>query len=302
MGQTVKINSVSQVHQFLGIEGPRHPLITILPVDERIVTANYGDTLFVMDLFQVSLKNGINGNISYGRNSYDFQEGTMVFTRPGQSMKFSRQEDFSNVSGWTLIFHADLIRKSELGRVIQNYAFFSYEMYEALHVSEEEQKELNELIQKIKKEYSQNIDRHSQQLMVATIKLGLDYCTRYYDRQFLTRTNLNQNYVSRVESLLVSYFQSTRPVEDGIPSVKFLGEALNMSPHYLSDMLKKETGKSAQEHIHFFLLDEAKTRLLNSEDSISEIAYSLGFDYPNHFSKLFKAKTGESPVAYRSYK
>ena len=300
MGDTIRINKVSQIHDFLGLEGPRHPLITVLPIDERMVTANYGNTTFVMDLFQISLKKGIEGNISYGRNSYDFHDGTMVFTKPDQSMKFSTQEDFSNVSGWTVIFHPDLIRKSELGKLIHKYDFFSYEISEALHVSNEEQMVLTELIKKIKREYEYIIDGHSQELIVSNIKLILDYCTRYYDRQFYTRTNQNKDFVTKFESLLRDYFTTSRPLEEGVPSVKFFGVEMNMSSHYLSDLLKKETGRSAQDHIYHFLIDRAKTQLLNTEESISQVAYSLGFEYPNHFSKLFKSKTGMTPAEFRT--
>jgi len=300
MSNTIRINKISQIHDFLGLEGPRHPLITVLPIDERMVTANYRDTTFVMDLFQISLKKGIEGNISYGRNSYDFHDGTMVFTKPDQSMKFSTQEDFSNVSGWTVIFHPDLIRKSELGKLIHQYDFFSYEISEALHVSNEEQKVLTEVVEKIQKEYEYILDRHSHELIVSNIKLILDYCTRYYDRQFYTRTNQNKDFVTKFESLLREYFTSSRPLEEGVPSVKFLGNEMNMSSHYLSDLLKKETGRSAQDHIYHFLIDRAKTQLLNTEESISQVAFGLGFEYPNHFSKLFKSKTGMTPAEFRT--
>jgi len=301
MADVIRISTISQIHEFLGIDGPQHPMITILPIDERMVTANYGDTTFVLDLFQISLKKGIKGNLSYGRNSYDFQDGTMVFTKPDQSMKFARLEDFSNVSGWTVIFHPDLIRKSELGRIIHTYDFFSYEIYEALHVSSDEQKALTQLVEKIQKEYEYIIDKHSQELIVSNIKLLLDYCTRYYDRQFYTRTNHNKTFISKLEVLLTDYFNSSRPINEGVPTVKFCGEELNMSPHYLSDLLKKETGRSAQDHIYHFLIDRAKTRLLSTDEPIGQIAFGLGFEYPNHFSKLFKSKTGRSPAEYRAH-
>jgi AraC-like DNA-binding protein len=299
MSKVFQITSVSQVHEFYGLPSPKHPLITVLPVDEKMVTTDYGDTTFLMDLFQISLKIGIKGNIAYGRNSYDFQDGTMVFTKPNQSMKFSAQEDFSNVSGWTVIFHPDLIRKSELGKTIDGYDFFTYAIHEALHISTEEQKVLTELVEKIQQEYNHIIDRHSQELMVSNIKLLLDYCTRYYDRQFYTRTNLNKDLVTKFESLLKAYYQLEKQIDLGVPTVKYCGEELNMSSHYLSDLLKKETGRSAQEHIYNFLIDKAKTRLLASNEPVSQIAYDLGFNYPNHFSKLFKSKTQMTPAAYR---
>ena len=242
----------------------------------------------------------MSGTWTYGRNNYDFQEGTLVFTKPNQSLKIENQEYLKGSSGWTLIFHPDLIRKSELGKKITQYSFFSYEVNEALHLSNEEQQSITEIVEKVQKEYSQNIDRHSQELIVSNIKLVLDYCTRYYDRQFYTRSNLNQDLVVKFENLLQDYFNSSKPLELGVPTVKYCGAELNMSGHYLSDMLKKETGRSAHDHIHFYVIDQAKTRLLGSDDSISKIAYDLGFEYPNHFSKLFKSKTGMSPGQYRS--
>jgi AraC-like DNA-binding protein len=299
MSNLYRVSSVKEIHDFLGIPGPKHPLISIIPIDEKIVSANYNNTTFVLDLFQISLKIGISGNIAYGRNSYDFQEGTMVFTKPNQSMKFSAQEDFSQASGWTLLFHPDLIRKSELGRVIDHYDFFSYDIHEALHVSEEEQRVLTEIVEKIKREYETIIDQHSQELINSNTKILLDYCKRYYDRQFYTRSNLNKDFVTRFERILSDYYSYENAIETGVPTVTYCGNKMNMSPHYLSDLLKKETGRSAQEHIYELVIDRAKTLLLATEDSISEIAYSLGFSYPNHFSKLFRSKTGLSPGEFR---
>ena len=248
----------------------------------------------------VSLKDGITGTIGYGRNSYDFSDGTMIFTKPNQVIYGKKEEIAKESKGWMLLFHSDLIRKSELGRSIGSYSFFDYEVHEALHLSEDEQQTVTELVRKIEREYNQNIDKHSQKLIVSNIELILDYCMRYYDRQFYVRTNLNQDHVSEFEQLLKDYFASERPSELGLPSVKYCGEALNMSPNYLSDLLKKETGKNAKDHIYAFVVNRAKNKLLGTTDSISEIAYDLGFEYPQHFSKLFKSKTGMSPVKYRS--
>lgn len=298
-GAIQQIQSVSQVHEFFGLAKPRHPLISVLPISDEMTNFDYGDVTYLFDLFQVSLKIGISGSISYGRNTYDFQEGTMVFTQPGQSLKIETNEDYSGSAGWTLIFHPDLIRKSELGQKIAQYTFFSYEVSEALHLSEEEQLTLTEQVHKIEQEYLRPIDRHSQELIISNIKLVLDYCTRYYDRQFYTRTNLNKDYVSKFESLLRDYFRNEKTLELGVPTVKYCGTEMGMSPHYLSDLLKKETGRSAMDHIHQHLIESAKDHLLGSDSTISQIAYSLGFDYPNHFSKLFKSKTGMSPGQYR---
>ena len=300
MDNLIRIHSVSQVHEFFGLNKPKHPLVSVLPITDEMTNFDYGGRTYVFDFYQISLKMGISGSMIYGRNSYDFQEGTMVFTKPDQSLKIENTEEFTGSSGWTLIFHPDLIRKSELGKNIDNYNFFSYEINEALHLSEDERDTLTELVQKIEKEYTQNIDRHSQELIISNIKLILDYCTRYYDRQFYTRTNLNKDFLTKFENLLREYYNSEKPLEEGVITVKYCGSALNMSGHYLSDMLRKETGRSAQDHIYNFLIDRAKTKLLSSEESISQVAFSLGFEYPNHFSKLFKSKTGMSPARYRN--
>ena len=202
--------------------------------------------------------------------------------------------------GWTLIFHEDLISKSELGKTISNYNFFSYDINEALHLSDDEKETLNELVKKIQKEYSQNIDKHSQTLIISNIELLLNYCNLFYDRQFYTRTNLNKDYISEFESLLDRYYKTERHLETGIPSVSYFGEEMNMSAHYLSDLLKKETGKSASEHIQLYVINRAKNELLTSNNPINQIAYGLGFEYPQHFSKLFKKKTGMTPKEFRN--
>ena len=260
---------------------------------------DYGDITYIFDFFQISLKLGIKGNLAYGRNSYDFEEGTMVFMKPNQTIKIENREEYEGSSGWTLLIHPDLLRKSELGRKIDDYSFFSYDANEALHLSEEEIETVSEVVEKIEKEYNQNIDKHSQTLIISNIELLLNYCTRFYDRQFYTRTNLNQDFVSKFEKMLKEYFGSERHLVEGIPTVKFCGEELNMSGHYLSDLLKKETGMSAQEHIHKFIIEKAKNLLLGTKNSVSQIAYDLGFEYPQHFSKIFKSKTGLSPAEYR---
>ncbi|TKG89816.1 AraC family transcriptional regulator [Puteibacter caeruleilacunae] len=294
----VEIDSVTQIHDVLGLPKPKHPLVTVVPMD-KLSAYNYGDLTYVLNVYQVSLKIGVTGSVTYGRNSYDFQEGTLIFTKPNQSMRYSENENVDGEKGWSLFFHPDLIRKSALGKTIDNYSFFSYDSNEALHLSDDERNSITELVRKIEKEYNNNIDRHSQELIIANIEMILKYCTRYYDRQFYTRTNINKDAVSEFENLLKEYYQSENPVDFGVPSVKYCAMELNMSPHYLSDMLRKETGKSAQEHIYNFLINKAKTKLLSSEESVSQIAYGLGFDYPQHFSKLFKSKTGISPAKYR---
>jgi len=299
MPDILVVDSISQIHQSLGLSKPKHPLVSVFYHREAILPESYNGVRLQLNLYQIMFKSGHEGSIGYGRNTYDFTEGSIIFTRPGQVITMENHGVGLVPKGWSLLFHPDIIRKSPLGRTIEEYSFFDYEVTEALHVSDAERTSLKELVHKIEQEYQQHIDRHSQKLMVSNIELLLDYCTRYYDRQFFTRTNLNQDLVSDFEALLRAYYQSERPVKEGIPTVKQCGQAMNMSPNYLSDLLKKETGKSAQEHIHHFVVDRAKTLLLGSTEAVSHIAYDLGFDYPQHFSRLFKAKTGMSPGAYR---
>lgn len=300
MAEFIHVKTISQVSEFIGAPKPKHPLVNVIRPQD-IKNIDFGNTRFVFDLYQITMKSNFSGSLKYGRNSYDFQEGTIIFTSPGQTLIFDGQhEDLSEETGWTIMFHPDLIRNSSLGRHIKEYAFFSYDSNEALHLSDDEKKSLVELVGKIETEINQNIDKHSQKLIVSNIELILDYCQRYYDRQFYTRTNLNKDFVSKFERLLIAYFNSKESVQKGLPSVGYCGKALNMSPNYLSDLLKKETGRNAQEHIHFYVVELAKNNLLSSNESISTIAYDLGFEYPQHFSKVFKAKTGMSPSEYRN--
>ena len=298
MSKFISLKSVTEAHKLMGIEKPKHPLISIFTHTPEM-TRRYGDIKVTTDLYFVSLKEGIKGSISYGRNSYDFDEGTLIFTAPGQVVTPpSELEGLS--TGWSILFHPDLIRKSELGKTIETYSFFEYETNEALHLSDKEKQNLTELVNKIEDEIDQNIDKHSQSLIVSNIELILRYCSRYYDRQFYTRSNLNQDTVSRFKTLLKDYFNTQEQRNQGLPSVKYCAEQLHMSPNYLSDLMKKETGKSAQDHIHNFIIDKAKNLLLSTNVTVSQVAYDLGFDYSQHFSKLFKLKTGMSPKEYRS--
>ena len=303
MNMFVPIQTIAQVHQLLGLPKPQHPLVSVVDNQQVCFKADIADDKFIFELYTVAVKSGITGSFGYGRNSYDFEEGTMVFTSPGQvitNQQLAKAEPSS--PSWTLLFHPDLIRQSELGKTIETYAFFSYEVHEALHLSQAEKNTLWALSQTIKQEASQGIDRHTQKLVVATINLLLDYCTRYFDRQFYLRTNLNKDIVTRFENLLRVHFSSDALVATGLPTVQYCGNQLGLSPNYLSDLLRKETGRNAQDHIHAFVIEKAKTYLLGSSLPVSQIAYALGLQYPQHFSKLFKHKTGMSPSAYRDTK
>lgn len=300
MKEIKRIKSITQVHDIYGFEKPRHPLVSVLPIDERMTNFDYGDDRYTFDFYQISLKEGMSGTMSYGRNTYDFQEGTMTFIKPNQVVKVENGGNFEGSSGWTLLFHPDLIRRSELGQRIEYYSFFDYEVNEALHLSVDEKGALTQLVQKIEQEFRQNIDKHSQDIIVANIDMILKYCKRYYDRQFYTRTNLNKDLISKFEEVLRDYYRSDKPFEQGVLSVKYCAQSLNMSSNYLGDLIKTETGRNAKDHIQEYVIDLAKTKIIGSAQSISEIAFSLGFEYPQGFNKLFKAKTGVSPSQYRS--
>jgi AraC-like DNA-binding protein len=300
--KSFEINSISQAHQAMGLPAPKHPLVTVVDTKDFDSKLDFNGVKIINNLYQITLKQLGCGNLMYGKNSYDYEEGTLVFTAPGQVTTFEGEmpanDDADN--GWTLAFHPDLIRRSSLADKMSQYSFFNYEVNEALHLSEEELDTIEDLLDKIVKEYSQNLDKHSQNLIISNIELLLDYCTRFYDRQFYTRSNLNLDHISKFEKLLKKYYETEVVDEKGLPNVKYIASELNFSSSYLSDLLKKETGKTAQEHIHLFVIEKAKNKLLNSENSISEIGYALGFEYPQHFSNLFKSKTGMSPSEYRN--
>ena len=299
MGDILRIRTISQVHEAFRLPKPNHPLVSVFLHNDNTRRRECINIPILLDLYQITFKMCSEGSIQYGRNSYDFQEGTMIFTRPGQVISFRDWREDYESGGWTLLFHPDLIRKSDLGINIKSYRFFSYDVNEALHLSDDEKKTLLDITDKIINEYRANLDRHSQKLIISNIELLLDYCIRFYDRQFYTRTNLNSDFVSRFERWLSEYMERKDLKDFGLPSVGLCAEHLNFSPNYLSDLLKKETGKTAQEHIHYYIIERAKTILLNSQLSVGEIAYDLGFEYPQYFSKLFKVKTGLAPGAFR---
>jgi AraC-like DNA-binding protein len=282
----------------LNMGSPAHPLLTIVR-DWGTSDFNLKEVKFTSDLYYFALKGNISGAFKYGRNTYDYQEGTLVFMGPGQVATFERTKT-KNDEGWAILFHPDLIRKSELGQTIKNYSFFHYDITEALHLSNKEKQFLNAIVENLEEEINQNLDKHSQDLIIQNLETILKYSIRYYDRQFYTRTNINKDIVTRFENYLITYFASPQLSKKGIPSITDCGNALNISGGYLSDLLKLETGKSTKDHIYAHLIELAKNKLLNSTLPVSEIAFNLGFEYPQHFSKLFKNKTGYSPSQYRN--
>jgi AraC-like DNA-binding protein len=295
MDEIIRLESVSQYNDMMGQE-TLHPLVSVIDytkVKPIKYLRNY------LGFYAIFLKGAKSCQIMYGRNLYDYSEGTLVFTAPGQIMDIVSDDEYVQPQGWALLFHPDLIRGTSLGRTIKEFSFFSYEVYEALHLSEQERQIAVDCLKKIDIELRRAIDKHSKTLITTNIELLLSYCVRFYDRQFITRGNVNKDILVRFEKILNAYFQSDKPQTIGLPSVRYCADELHLSPNYLGDLIKKETGKSAQEHIQLKLMDTAKEKIFDTSKTVSEIAFELGFKYPSHFSRLFKNETGYTPNEYR---
>lgn len=283
----------------MGFNKPTHPLVSIIDVSKWVIGEEVVGKKFSSDLYSIALKDKSCG-MFYGRHHYDFEEGVLIFTAPNQVTSTQKEQKLNEVHGWMMFFHPDLIRGSELENRIDDYGFFSYDVHEALHLSEVEQNTLNECVNLIKNEISERIDNHSQRVITSTIELLLNYSLRYYERQFNTRKSQNVDVVSQFDSLLKAYYKEGKFTDQGTPAIDFFADAIHLSPNYLSDLLRKETGIGAKEHINNFIVDKAKTLLMNDADSISGVAYKLGFNYPHYFSRLFKSKTGVTPQEYKN--
>lgn len=295
----IHLSDISEINRFVK-SSTRHPLVSIVDFSKADEYIEEG-TRISADFYSIIFKNYCTNQLKYGRQSLDFQDGNLICIAPRQILTMDTEIEMKeDRTGWGLFFHPDLLRGTSLANKMSEYSFFSYDVTEALHLSDKEKSILLDCINKIEYELDQNIDNHSQKLIVSNIELLLNYCSRFYGRQFITRKNSNSNIIAQVEIVLKEYFNSTRVREQSLPTVKYLSERVNLSAGYLSDLLKKETGMTAQDHIHYYLIEEAKNILLNSDQSVSEIAYSLGFEYPQYFSKLFKQKTGKTPGEYRA--
>ncbi len=298
MSQLIHLKSIADLSRLLN-ENDFHPLVAVLDFSK---TKDHieEETRITTDFYSVMFKNYCKSALTYGRKTIDFNEGSLICMAPNQVITIDTEiEPRENPMGWGLFFQPDLIRNTSLNAKMKDYSFFSYEIAEALHLSEKEKQLLFECIVKIQTELKENIDDYSQTIIVSTIELLLNYCNRFYGRQFITRKATNRDILEKVEVLLKEYFSNKRD-SFGLPTVKYLADAVNLSPGYLGDLLKKETGLNAQEHIHHFIIEAAKNILLYSNQSISEIAFQLGFEYPQYFSRLFKQKTGTTPLEYRN--
>lgn len=300
MNNLIHLQSITDLHTLFSLGNSFHPLVTVL--DFSKVTENVAEySKITTDFYSIMFKNYCKNKIKYGRKAIDFQDGNLICIAPNQTIDMdNEEEEREDKMGWGLFFHPDLIRATTLNEKLKDYTFFNYEISEALHLSDKEKGVLYECVQKIQAELQENIDVYSQYIIVSTIELLLNYCSRFYGRQMITRSQNNKLIINQIESILTHYFSANTIQEQGLPTVKYLAEQVHLSPSYLSDLLKKETGKNAQEHIHFYLIEEAKNLLLNSEKNVNEIAYNLGFEYPQYFNTLFKKKTGRTPKEFRN--
>jgi AraC-like DNA-binding protein len=273
-----------------------HPLVSV--VDLSKANPRQGSRMY-FGFYTIFLNDVKCGDLVYGRHTYDYQVGTLVFLAPGQVAGVNSNGETYQPKGYALVFDADLIHGTSLGKHIQNYTFFSYQFNEALHLSERERKIVLDCFSKIDYELEHAMDKHSKRLIVANIQLFLDYCTRFYERQFITRDNVHKGILGKFENLLNDYFHSDKPLNIGLPSVAYFAGELNLSTGYFGDLIKKETGKTAQEFLHLKLMDAAKEKIFDQSKSVSQIAYELGFKYPQHFTRLFKQRVGQSPNEYR---
>ncbi|WP_289065551.1 AraC family transcriptional regulator [uncultured Alistipes sp.] len=296
MNKIEHFEHVFEYNDLLGVE-TLHPLVSVIDLSKSRRIRHMRHTFGFYTLF---LKEVRCGNLIYGRQYYDYQEGTIVAIAPGQVAGVEDNGEVFQPKGWALVFHPDLIRGTSLGRNIRSYSFFSYEANEALHLSEQERAIVVDCLHKIRTETEHAVDKHTRRLITANIELLLDYCVRFYERQFLTRSQVNSDLLIRFETLLDAYFSSDRPQSEGLPSVKYFAEQLHLSANYFGDLIKKETGRTAQDHIQLKLIDVAKERIFDVRKSVGEIAYELGFKYPQHFTRLFKKLTGLTPKEYRT--
>ena len=296
MDKLLRFETVNDYNVFNNNE-TLHPLVSV--VDLSKAAPRQGSKMY-FGFYTVFLKDVKCGDLVYGRHTYDYQEGTLVFLAPGQVAGMNSNGETYQPKGYALVFDADLIHGTALGKHMQEYSFFGYQFHEALHLSGSERKIVLDCFSKIEYELSHAIDKHSKRLIVANIELFLGYCVRFYDRQFITRENVHKGILEKFESLLNEYYASDKSQTLGLPSVAYCAGVLHLSASYFGDLIKKETGKTAQEYIQAKVIDLAKERMFDRDKSVSQVAYELGFKYPQHFSRLFKQRVGMTPNEYRT--
>ena len=300
MKQPVRIKTITEFHQFRALPKPEHPLISIIDYSTIRHNSESTELSWIQDFYSISIKRTSNARIKYGQQEYDFDEGFMFFMAPGQVFSVTIDPNSSTEhTGWILLIHPDFLWGTSLAKTIKQYEYFDYSVNEALFLSEKEENTLKQIILNIQQEYHANIDKFSQNIIISQIETLLHYAERYYQRQFITRKISNHKILNTLEDLLEDYFSNEDLLTKGLPSVQYVADRLNLSPSYLTSLLKILTGQNTQQHIHEKLIEKAKEKLSTTPLSVSEIAYELGFEHPQSFSKLFKNKTNLSPLEFR---
>ena len=299
--QPTRIKTISDFHRLRQLPMPEHPLISVINVADVKSPPGSAPTNFIYDFYSIALKRNCDVKFRYGQQQYDFDDGTMFFISPQQVFGIEHgNNETERKSGWILLFHPDFLWHTSLAKSIKQYEYFDYSVHEALFLSEKEEAIMNNIVQNIEQEYHSNIDKFSQDIIIAQLELLLNYADRFYHRQFLTRKITNHQILDSLEEILSKYFDSDDLIKSGLPAVQDIAERLNVSPNYLSGLLKALTGQTTQQHIHNKVIEKAKEKLSTTELSVSEIAYELGFEHSQSFSKLFKAKTNSSPLEFRA--
>ena len=291
-----RVQSISQIHNLMGLPKPHHPLISIL--DLKGLRNDTDIEAVVFEMYVISMKRGCDG-LHYGQQQYDFDEGLMAFLSPGQLLRGEANGVPSNLEGWMLFIHPDFLWNTSLAQKIKKYEYFGYATNEALFLSDKEEEVINGLVKNIKTEYDSNIDKFSQDIIISNLETLLNYAQRFYERQFITRKITNHYILNRFEEILTAYLRNEDMLSKGLPTVQYMADSLHISSKYLSSLLKQLTGQTAQQMIHEKLIDVAKGKLSTTELSVGEIAYQLGFEHPQSFNKLFKSKTNQSPLDFR---
>ena len=296
----IRIQTITEGHRIFGLPSPEHPLISLLNYADLKMPEFTGELSAMFDFYYISLKKGFSNKLFYGQQTYDFDEGMMYFVAPNQILRGAGPEPGDDLSGWILLIHPDLLWGTSLAKNIKKYAFFDYAVNEALFLSDKEKNIVNGIVENIQNEYSSNIDKFSQDIIISHVETLLNYAERFYQRQFLTRKKSNHQVLDRLEQLLDHYFDNNEMMSKGLPSVQYIADSLNISIKYLSSLLKQLTGQTTQQHIHEKLIEKAKQELSTTALSVSEIAYKLGFEHSQSFSKFFKSKTKQSPLEFRA--
>ncbi len=296
-----RIKSITDYHRVKGLPKPAHPLISVIKYEDLKQSPENNSVSWVFDFYSIALKKNISGKIKYGQSAYDFDEGIMFFIAPGQILKIEIEPNIEFTgSGFIVLIHPDYLWNTTLAKAIRQYDFFGYAVNEALFLSDKEEIIIESVISNINQEHHANIDKYSQRVIISQVEVLLNYADRFYNRQFITRANTNHTILGILEKELEVYFNSDDLRKKGLPTVQYISKKLNISPNYLSGLLKNLTGKSTLEHIHKKLIEKAKERLSTTSLTVSEIAYDLGFEHSQSFSKLFKSKTNQSPLEFRA--